>query len=343
LPRRRFTGTSDAATAELLGSLSTRAFGRDLRTGAAITTNRTDRRLLAVIATLSVALSGTLAASVSAGTGSTASGRSGFTTPGAASARAKCPSGARSTGGGFKIAKGFQPPPVGTGTRSITQVSAPGGKRTWGAASEGFAATTNTTLTAFARCATDIKSVTLATESATLDVGVARQLQPRCPPVRYAIGGGFKVSPTFQFSAPAGGPLVFPLESRRIGNRDWRVTAANVDSSLFSTEAAGDVTAFALCALGSIPLKSASRTTHVSYSGRATAVARCPIKWHTVSGGFRASPIFDDPTHSLYILPEFDASSPQGSRAWTVSAFDYYFGGNTNSGKFAAYAYCKHN
>lgn len=219
----------------------------------------------------------------------------------------------------------------------------PSGKRSWNAISQGFGALTTTTLTAFARCTSGIKSVSLATESATLKAGIASQLQPRCPPTRAAVGGGFKVTPTFHFTPlPIGGPLIVPLESRRIGGRDWRVTAANFNSGAYVV--AGRLTAYAVCASGSAAVRTATKSAPIADDKRTAAVAKCPSRWHTVSGGFKASPIFDDPTKSLYILPEFDASAPQGSRAWSTTATisSPFFTATTN-GAITAYAYCEHD
>ncbi len=293
-------------------------------------------------AAAAICLCGILAAPAVAGTGTTAKGVAPLTTPGAATATANCPQGTRSTGGGFKVANGFEPPPVSAGLRSITQVSAPTGKRAWRVVTPGFGSATSTTLTAFARCSAGIGSVTVATESANLDPTVATRLQPRCPPTRRLLGGGYRVAPTFHFTpAPTGGPLIVALESRKIGGRDWRVTVANVN---LGNSVTGKVTAYALCGSGGARSKTVARSAALDYGTRAGAVARCPTKWHTVSGGFKASPLFEALATSDFVLPLFDVSAPQGTRDWSVGASSYTpFTGSVADGKITVYAYCEHN
>jgi len=241
------------------------------------------------------------------------------------------------------VTGGYKPPPTPTGTRSFTQVTKPSGKRSWHIATPSFGSAPATTLTAFARCQPGIRSVSVVTDSAKVDPTVATRLQPRCPPTRRLVGGGYSVTPTFHFAPlPAAGPLVVALESRKFGSRDWRVTVANVN--LTPNVTTGKVTAYALCATGSAESKTVSKTIPITYGARADTVARCPTRWHTVSGGFKASPSFDGPTPTDYVLPLFDSSAPQGSRAWALGGFYYTpFQGNVADGEITAYAYCEHN
>jgi hypothetical protein len=301
---------------------------------------------------LVVALFGAAAATALADKGSTGKANTPLKAPPTGGvntkAIAKCAAGSKATGGGFKVANGFSPNGA-TGVRSITQISGPHGHNGWTAGSEAFGAVSSD-LTSFVRCAKKPGSITTSTDTVTIDPSVASIAQARCPPTRTLLGGGFRVSPTFHFAPPpTGGSLIVPFASYRFGPRDWRVVGANIG---LGNSVPGKLTAYAICGRTPVQVTTAHKSAPISAftspttGKRANPVATCGDGQHTLSGGFRATPLFDQfPPHDQdYISPLVDSSAPQGSRSWSVAGAYYTpFFGNQQSGRLIAYAYCTPN
>jgi hypothetical protein len=120
------------------------------------------------------------------------------------------------------------------------------------------------------------KSKTVTTSG---DGGIATALV-KCPKGQLAAGGGFRTTP----ASPANELDVF--ESRKIGQRSWRVSAQNHDASV-PAEAVG-LTVIAYCGKNLAKTKSA-QTTAVG-SGSVTADAFCKKGRKSHAGGFLFSP-----------------------------------------------------
>jgi hypothetical protein len=139
------------------------------------------------------------------------------------------------------------------------------------------------------------------TATTSVDRGVATATA-KCPSGQRATGGGFQLTPISESIS------VYPIESRKIGQRSWRVSAQR-----FGAPGAISATATAYCATNAPKTTASTANTALPGSGEQTgATATCP-KGKAQAGGFfvpAGSP-------SRGVLESFRKSS----RSWQSTAF----------------------
>jgi hypothetical protein len=165
-------------------------------------------------------------------------------------------------------------------------------------------------------------SASTKSENATLTAaGQTVTLTPKCPHGQRATGGGF-------LSPPPGGTLAIVYESRKIGQRRWRV----------STEEGGGpgvlpVTAFVYCSAGAPRTKEKSTAVAVpNVPAFASAAASCGNAGKAQAGGFSSSvPV---PGFAFAgIIDSFRVSK----KTWRTRAFNT---GGVPEPTLTSYAYC---
>jgi hypothetical protein len=125
-------------------------------------------------------------------------------------------------------------------------------------------------------------SAPAATRSQSLTLtanGQEATLVPTCPKGQRATGGGFLAPP----NKPTP-PVVYVNESRKSGQRSWRVSVGQGGSGALP------VTAYAYCDAEAPKTKEKSVTVPVPPSAIATAEARCSGAGKTQAGGFSGPP-----------------------------------------------------
>lgn len=166
----------------------------------------------------------------------------------------------------------------------------------------------------------------LKTRTATTPLGGAgttASAVATCPPRTRAVGGGFAV-PILNISPGGSQPVTY--ESRRIGQRKWRASAAE------TANPGASVTSFVYCRSG-VPRASTKTATATvpPFPGTTTQTsisARCPGRTKALSGGFAVTPT----TTFLTVASE---NRRTGGNRWLTSAWS--IGG---TGAVTSYAYC---
>ena len=286
------------------------------------------------ITTAAAAAVALTAATALAGPGSTASRSVTLSGDGPASRSATCPVGTRTTGGGFSIARPYNPG-ADTGTRSMIQSSFVVGTRSFRSSAAMQAPSQPATgFKAFARCIESTRGpVASGFGEATLPPSNFANMRARCAPGPVkAIGGGFRIegnATSFQNSP-------FVLQSRRVGERVWLTTIFNPPTAPGPV----NVRYYAVCERADNgATKVRSRTATIPPDARRGVGAKCPRGWHTASGGFRLGPI----SETDMLLGYVDRSHPKGSRTWRAGAWTLGAPVEGEGGTLTVYAYCKRN
>jgi hypothetical protein len=132
---------------------------------------------------------------------------------------------------------------------------------------------TSLALPASASASTKSRSLTLTAS------GQEATLVPKCPRGKRATGGGFLAPP------PVGGPAAIFYESRKSGQRSWRISVAKDDPGALP------VTAFVYCSADAPKTK--TKSTSIAISSGATfftADASCGSAGKAQAGGFLGPP-----------------------------------------------------
>jgi hypothetical protein len=128
---------------------------------------------------------------------------------------------------------------------------------------------------ASAVASTKSQSTTLTT------IGQTVTLTPKCPSGQHATGGGFRSSHGADLMGPE--PFLVVTESRKVGQRRWRVSGEQAGNGTLT------VTAFAYCDANG-PRTTAKSTTVAAPPGTiTTADARCGSGEKAQAGGFSSS------------------------------------------------------
>ncbi len=147
--------------------------------------------------------------------------------------------------------------------------------------------------------------------------GETKSAVARCPKRTSVFSGGFQRA---DFRTPSGS---FPIESRAVGSRSWRVTGRAFGAF------GGEITAIAYCSRDKeAKVKTVKRSTSIPLNqfGEATT-PRCPRGRRLIAGGFGANGVtgaFSDGGHF------------NNNGTWTAGAFGFF--GPTPS--YTAYGYC---
>jgi hypothetical protein len=239
------------------------------------------------------------------------------------SATAKCKQGARAVSGGFDAPALTDDSSHGSYVQTFA--SRRSAKREWtSTATNYFSVPESGTLTGFAYCSDELPKLKTKSRSTTIPNNETQSVTARCPKGGEAVSGGFDAdSDASNFNG------TFPLESRRVGKRKWKVTAAS-----FSPPDGADITVSAYCAKHAVGLKKKSATTSTSsQEENIAAKARCKKGQQAISGGFGAP---EDGNTGAYVEP-FE-SRRAGKRGWKAATGAYADSGSTVD--WSVYAYC---
>ena len=162
-----------------------------------------------------------------------------------------------------------------------------------------------------------IADADLATKSnsTTIDAAGSGSATAKCRRGSEAVSAGFH-NPDF---ATANGPQIFPFSSKRLGDRRWKGSAADIGGD------SGEFIVYAYCDRHEPGLKRESDGVTVAQNSTGSATARCNPGSEAVSGGFARS--------NAAIYPY--SSKRKGARNWKVSAYSY-----AGSGTLTVFAYC---
>jgi hypothetical protein len=233
-------------------------------------------------------------------------------------ASVNCRRGTRVTSGGFDV-PGFT---ADSSTFVLTTASVRDGGRTWSSSAENNSSSPSSgTLVDFAYCSDELPRLrTKSKSSDTVPNGGVKSLTVHCPRGGEAIAGGFK-------TPGSGMNQVALFESRRIGQRQWRVTGEGTSLS------ESRLRAFAYCASDKLGLEAkASSDSTDQESTDVAAKAKCKRGERPISGGFEME---GDAGAGAYVTP-FESKRVH-KRGWKASAASYS-GDNTVTWK--VYAYC---
>jgi hypothetical protein len=227
-----------------------------------------------------------------------------------AKASAKCPRGSEAVAGGFDV-------PGVNSTIEATVFhfgSKRGGGRKWKTQSHNFGGP-DRNMKSIAYCDTHQPNLSVESKSKSLDPGNG-SVTASCPRGSEAISGGW---------ATKGDSLQLAFESRRKGERKWKVSALNFGDT-------GPLVAFVYCDNHGPNLKTASDSVNVPARDLGSAKANCRQGEKAYSGGYKGqSPAPLDGPFAF-------VSKRTGGGDWKAKAF-----GNQDTGslKFKVYAYCK--
>jgi hypothetical protein len=206
-------------------------------------------------------------------------------------ATAKCPKGAKATGGGGQLTDP---------DNDYFQGSYPAGKRKWTAtAARPDTFVGDEALTAFARCLKGAK-LSMKSASTTLpDDSDAHSITAKCPKGTKVSGGGVKVSnDDYNVAEPDGS---FPS-----GNREWTAVGEAYEPGV-------ELTATARCLADAKLVRKSETATLPGDATTHLATARCPRRTKATGGGVELSDPYDD------FMAE--GSYPTGKREWTAGAY----------------------
>ena len=234
------------------------------------------------------------------------------------SVSAKCGRGSEAVAGGF-VAPGFEPTFTG---RSILPVAS---KRTsdrkWKTKGYNFSATQSGKLKSIAYCDTQEPNLNVRSKTTTLPAQPSTgSATAKCPRGSEAVSGGWATPDGQGEDAP------FAYESRRKGERKWKVSAFNNDNAN-----AQRLVAYAYCDNHGPDLRAKSDKVNVPAGEKRSAKAKCRHGSKAYSGGFKGQV---DPNASG---PFAFTSKRTGGGDWQAKAA----GNNSGTHKFKVYAYCK--
>lgn len=230
---------------------------------------------------------------------------------------AKCGRGSEAVAGGF-TAPGFDPTFVG---RSILPVAS---KRTsdrkWKTQGFNFAVAESGRLKAFAYCDTHEPNLSVESKTKSVPPFTTGSATANCPRGSEAVSGGW-ASPDGQ-----GEEAQFAYESRRKGERKWKVSAFNQDAT-----DAQRLKAYAYCDRDEPNLKAKSDTVNVPSAEKRTAKGNCRHGDKAYSGGYKGQ------VEPNAAGPFAFTSKRTGGGDWQGKAV----GNNAGTHQFKVYAYCK--
>jgi hypothetical protein len=215
---------------------------------------------------------------------------------------AKCPKGAKATGGGTQISDDVNDYAAG---------SYPAGKRGWTAVGERYSVyVTDAEVTAFARCLKDAK---LSTESKTLAIADdgATSVTAKCPKGTKVSGGGVELTSPIDDLAQGS----FPSAKRK-----WTVEGRGGEA---------DVIASARCLKGAKLTRRSETATLPSDDTTHTVTVTCPKGTKSTGGGGELSDPDNDYLQGFY---------PAGKRAWTAAG--YRSSSSGPAAEFTAHVVC---
>ena len=239
------------------------------------------------------------------------------------SATAKCKQGTRAISGGFEAPPLASTSSAGSYVQTFTTRRTT--RRAWkSTATNYFAQPDSGTLTDFAYCSGHLPKLEAKSKSRTIPDQETQSVKVRCPKGGEAVSGGFQAEThASNFTG------TFPLQSRRLGNRTWKVTAYSSKPSGGAT-----ITAYAYCAKHAIGLDERSATTSFSGTHRnISAKARCKKGKQAISGGFDAPA---DGNSGAYVEPF--KSKRARERGWKAATAAYPDSGQTVN--WTVYVYC---
>ena len=251
------------------------------------------------------------------------------------SVTASCPIGTHSTAGGFIVSPSGAP---GMGFQSVTQVSAPSGKRDWRVVSGAEQNNPPANVTAAARCERKIdgRIVVRLAGSDTIAQGTAVNFDFRCPPGTHPIGGGWTVSNPFNGDLATSNLIV--IQNRRTSPTTWLITA-EVRSGATNPST---FTPTVPCERNSRrKITERGKIVPLANNTRASASAICAKGRHVVSGGFVLTPLPGTSPTPVPFAP-IDYNAPTGARTWRVDVYDTVFNAPAGSA-LTTYAYCRRN
>jgi hypothetical protein len=233
-------------------------------------------------------------------------------------ANAKCPRGSEAISGGF-ASPGFDPT-LGGGPRLFHFTSKRGGDRKWKTRSHNFGGESGK-LKSIAYCDTSEPNLKVETKTKAVDAQSNGSATAKCPSGSEAISGGW---------APKG-PIaddeeLFAWESRRKGDRKWKVSAFN------NANTSAPLAAYAYCDEHGPNLKAKSDKVNVAEAQKRSAKANCKHGEKAYSGGYKGK--VDGQADGPFAI----GSKRTGGGDWKGQAF---FNGSGGPAPFKVYAYCK--
>jgi hypothetical protein len=234
---------------------------------------------------------------------------------------ASCPGRSEAVSGGFS-APGFDNTPShGLNLPFASRRKGDGG---WKAQAHNFSAMAKGPFVSFAYCAKHPPRIHVASKSTTILAASNGSVAAKCPGGSEAVSGGF--------AAPRGGTkgsTLFPYESRRVGDRKWKVSAISNDAAN-----PHELTAFAQCDGSKPGLATRSKQDTVDGGKTVSRDVVCRHNKQPVSGGFSST--LDTSTAEVVAFPF--TSRRSSSSSWRAS-----FVGNGSSGTstVTTFAYCR--
>jgi hypothetical protein len=200
---------------------------------------------------------------------------------------AKCPKGAKVTGGGIQLSDDLN---------DFVQGTYPEGKRKWTAAAwrDATIFITDTEFTAFARCA---KGVKVSTESATTSLEndlAAHAVTAKCPKGTKVTGGGARLADDVNDYVSGSFPA---------SKREWTAEGHGADN----------LTVLARCLKGKRVTRASNSLDMPDDGATHTVTAKCPKGTKMTGGGVELSEPYDDFLQGSY---------PTGKRGWTAAGYD---------------------
>ena len=233
-------------------------------------------------------------------------------------ASAKCPRGSEAISGGF-AAPGFDVGPGG-GPRLFHFASKRGGDRKWKTQSFNFGTLGSGKLKSIAYCDTSEPNLRVETKTKDVEAQSNGSATARCPRGSEAISGGW-TSKSVQDDDGQ-----FAWESRRKGDRKWKVTAFNNDNT------SAPLKAYAYCDRDGPNLKAKSDKVNVPDDQKRSAKANCGHGDKAYSGGYKGE--VDAAANGSFAI----GSKRTGGGDWKGQAA---FNGSGGPAQFKVYAYCK--
>jgi hypothetical protein len=243
----------------------------------------------------------------------------GTTADGAATA--SCSGRGEAVSGGFK-APGFNNTP--SHALNLPFASRRKGDGGWKAQAHNFSAMSDGPFVAFAYCAKHAPRLHVASKSTTVLALSNGSVTAKCPGGTEAVSGGF--------AAPKGGTkgaTLFPYESKRVGDRKWRVSAVSNDAA-----ASHKLTASAECDKRKPGLATRSKQDTVDGGKIVSRDVVCRHDKQPVSGGFSST--LDTSTGEVVAFPF--TSRRSSSTSWETS---FVGNGSTGTSTVTTFAYCR--
>jgi hypothetical protein len=226
-------------------------------------------------------------------------------------ATATCPRGSEAVSGGFLV-PGVSAPFLANvfhfGSKRV-------GDRKWKTKSFNFNGPDHT-LKSFAYCDTSQPNLRAESKRETVNANSNGSATASCPRGSEAISGGW---------ATKGDSLQLAYESRRKGERKWKVSAFNFSDT-------GPLVAYAYCDNHGPGLRAKSETVNVPSGGLGSAKANCNHGEKAYSGGYKGTDT--GPAQAPFAFN----SKRTGGGDWKAKAFGEQ---DTGALQLKVYAYCK--